>query len=1120
MGRNDVTWPPLSAHVLTISSLPQPTAAAQGTRGPKSAAQGSRATKATTAAAKIAAVKAVPVSAEDKSKADEARQQKEAERARLAAVEAEVVRKAAEEAEALRLQKEEEARKAFEAAEARKPEQQKFCERVNAALDNVKKVEAAEALKQLKAISAEIPHVHYHGFLLDAVLPKLMQVIDLHKADPVRKEAHKVARELMSALNVHGVASVVPRLLDTLVHGQWRSKIVVLDLIEQLVELHPETICRSLSDIITALREFLFDTKREVAEGCNATLEKVVVVIENPDVVGIVPNLLKAMLDASRAPETIQQLASVTFVQVVDASTLAIIVPLLFRGLQVSTTSVRRQCAVIINNMAKLVEDALDATPFLPTLLPQLERASEEISDPEARAVATRACENLHKIREKAEAAARRYPSEAQLKDIVHQAVGDDLAERFQPLLAYIIQLCADMFRSHEDSEEDWNTVVAPQLANMFDSKDKVASVVKALQDASTGYKHASNETEEVIDAEDILCDTKFTLAYGSKVLLHNTTLRLLRGRRYGLLGGNDSGKSSLLRAIADARIEGFPSCRCVIVEADIQGEMSHLSCVEYILADPAIQSCGSTPEQISAILQKVNFTSQMTVSPVSTLSGGWRMKLALARAMLQSAEVLLMDEPSNHLDVRNVQWLKDYLNQLKGVTCVIVSHDSGLLNDCCSHILHINELKLHEHRGNLSSFVELHPEARSFFELKSAKFTFKFPQPGFIPGVKSKGKALMRMTNVTFAYPGNTVPTITNASVQISLSSRVACLGPNGAGKSTLIKLLTGELEPQEGTTWKHPSARVAYVAQHAFHYIENHLTKTANEYIRWRYEYGEDKESLNKVTLVVSDEEAKALRQPRVFSLAQPDGSVKKESRVIDRLTGIRRPGKKEGFEYEVAFERLPIDKNLFMTGKQLEEYGFAKHIKIVDTKVEAREGMYQRALTQENVEQHLEDLGLDREFGTHNRISALSGGQKVKVVLAACMWNQPHIVILDEPTNYLDRDSLAALAGAIKEYEGGVVMITHNNEFCKELCPETWLMENGVFSVSGDPSWMDNAMKEKTTFVQLEEMVDATGNVVKVKQEKAKLSRKDKKKQQKKKQAARERGEDVSDDSEDED
>merc|ERR1719453_2367104 len=113
------------------------------------------------------------------------------------------------------------------------------------------------------------------------------------------------------------------------------------------------------------------------------------------------------------------------------------------------------------------------------------------------------------------------------------------------------------------------------------------------------------------------------------------------------------------------------------------------------------------------------------------------------------------------------------------------------------------------------------------------------------------------------------------------------------------------------------------------------------------------------------------------------------------------------------------------------------------MIDAKIAARESMFARPLTQQNVEQHLADTGLEPEYGTHFRINALSGGQKVKVVLAAAMWDQPHIIILDEPTNYLDRDSLGALANAIEAYQGGVIMITHNDAFCRELCPERWVM-----------------------------------------------------------------------------
>jgi len=165
------------------------------------------------------------------------------------------------------------------------------------------------------------------------------------------------------------------------------------------------------------------------------------------------------------------------------------------------------------------------------------------------------------------------------------------------------------------------------------------------------------------------------------------------------------------------------------------------------------------------------------------------------------------------------------------------------------------------------------------------------------------------------------------------------------------------------------------------------------------------------------------------------------------------------------------------------------------------------------------------LDKEFGTHTRMAALSGGQKVKVVIAACMWNCPHIVILDEPTNYLDRDSLGALAGAIEDYEGGVVMITHNNEFCSALCPETWLMakdeNDGIArcNCKGDAEWMTKmSKKEVTAAVDQTEFVDALGNEVKV-EKKATLSKKDQKKKEKLRKARRARGEVVTDTDEEE-
>merc|ERR1712183_506753 len=354
------------------------------------------------------------------------------------------------------------------------------------------------------------------------------------------------------------------------------------------------------------------------------------------------------------------------------------------------------------------------------------------------------------------------------------------------------------------------------------------------------------------------------------------------------------------------------------------------------------------------------------------------------------------------------------------------------------------------------------------------------------------------KMAKCTFTYPGNEKPTLFNITVQVSLSSRVACIGENGAGKSTMIKLLVGEIEPQEGLVWKHPNARIAYVAQHAFHHIENHLNKTPNEYIRWRYaNQGEDKESLVKVTLQFTDNELKLQKSPyEIQWLDENTGKISKAKKVVVELVGGRKQNKNKEYDYEVRYVGSVVDTGEYLPAKTLKKMGWDKAMKAVDLKMAQRAGLYVRTLSVKNVEQHLEQCGLNREFGTHYRMSALSGGQKVKVVLAAAMWNQPHILILDEPTNYLDRESLGALAGAIEEYDGGVVMITHNNEFCSQLCPETWVMDAGHLETKGDTDWM---LKQDTKIEdqqQIKEVTDAAGNVSKLKGRKKKLSKKEEK------------------------
>jgi elongation factor 3 len=146
---------------------------------------------------------------------------------------------------------------------------------------------------------------------------------------------------------------------------------------------------------------------------------------------------------------------------------------------------------------------------------------------------------------------------------------------------------------------------------------------------------------------------------------------------------------------------------------------------------------------------------------------------------------------------------------------------------------MHYENKKLAYYHGNLSKFVERVPAARSYYELSATSIRFSFPPPGSLMGVRSNTRAIMKLNGVTFTYPGAARPSLKGVTASLSLSSRVGIVGPNGAGKSTLVKLLTGEQVPQEGSVSKHPALRVGYVAQHAFHHINQHLTKTAVQYM-----------------------------------------------------------------------------------------------------------------------------------------------------------------------------------------------------------------------------------------------------------------------------------------------
>lgn len=182
----------------------------------------------------------------------------------------------------------------------------------------------------------------------------------------------------------------------------------------------------------------------------------------------------------------------------------------------------------------------------------------------------------------------------------------------------------------------------------------------------------------------------------------------------------------------------------------------------------------------------------------------------------------------------------------------------------------------------------------------------------------------------------------------------------------------------------------------------------------------------------------------------------------------------------EYEVKWQFKPIEANVWVERDILIAMGYLKMVQREDEKQAAAAGLQTKQLTQPGIEKHLADFGVDPESASHTQINQLSGGMKVKVVLAAAMWQNPHILILDEPTNYLDREGLGALVLAIKDYKGGVLIISHNKEFCDGVAQEKWIMKGGHLRIEGE-SKANDAEEEISGNKAQEDIVDASGNKI---------------------------------------
>ena len=242
--------------------------------------------------------------------------------------------------------------------------------------------------------------------------------------------------------------------------------------------------------------------------------------------------------------------------------------------------------------MSKLVDDAADAAPFLPTLMPALKLMAEAMSDPEARGVAERASVALSNLSEECEIAIKgtKKAEDGKVMEAVKKTLGKDASKVPEGTLSHLASMMCSIMSRQKWDEEDWSDVVTYMA--VWVGKPAATKAVEELRVVCKEMVKFVPPVDEDDDGGEELCNCQFTLAYGTKILLHNTNMRLKRGNKYGLLGGNDSGKTTLMRAIANGSVGGFPDpseVRTVFVEADILGELSHLSCIDYILQDPRL---------------------------------------------------------------------------------------------------------------------------------------------------------------------------------------------------------------------------------------------------------------------------------------------------------------------------------------------------------------------------------------------------------------------------------------------------------------------------------------------------------------------------------------------------
>jgi ATP-binding cassette subfamily F protein 3 len=489
------------------------------------------------------------------------------------------------------------------------------------------------------------------------------------------------------------------------------------------------------------------------------------------------------------------------------------------------------------------------------------------------------------------------------------------------------------------------------------------------------------------------------------KQLLVDTNFIMNRGRKYGLIGRNGIGKTTLLYAICRKEFKGMEKvAQVLLVEQEVQGDERNV--LETILdtdtqrarllrEEEALRTSDKKEDEerlveiykelsdieseksvikAKTLLNGLGFSQELQNRSTKSLSGGWRMRVSLAKVLFCEPEILLLDEPTNHLDLDAVMWLQDYLTAWDK-TLLIVSHARDFLNFVCTDIIHFDSQQLTYYKGDYDNFEKQRDQSieqsKKAFDTQQKKiahvqdFIDKFrynakraslvqsrvkylekldkvevimedPTTMFMFETPEKLRPpMIRIDDGSFAYAAGLENVIQDINFAVDMSCKVALLGANGVGKTTLLKCLTGELKLSDGNYFRNTRARVATFSQHH-----------------------------------------------------------------VDDLDITLSP-------FDQFIKRNPL-------------------------------------ATTETIRSHLSRFGIAGNLALRP-MYLLSGGQKARVALASTAWGNPHVMIMDEPTNHLDIEAVDALVMALSCYEGGLIIVSHDQYFVSCICDQIWYIKS---------------------------------------------------------------------------